>query len=96
MGARTERRQVVRGRLHDLLGLARRRELPAGREEAAQSSPGSRDLERIYAHVPDSRSARILVRRMMLGMYDIRNNRGVGHPECRGRPEHDGRNGSAV
>lgn len=37
------------------------------------------DLEKTYAQVPDSRSARILVPRMMMGLYDIRNNRGVGH-----------------
>jgi hypothetical protein len=32
-----------------------------------------------YQQVPDSHSARILIPRMMLGLYDIRNNRGVGH-----------------
>jgi hypothetical protein len=32
-----------------------------------------------YQHVPNSRSARVLIPRMMLGLYDIRNNRGVGH-----------------
>lgn len=37
------------------------------------------DLEKTYAQVPDSRSARILVPRMLMGLYDIRNNRGVGH-----------------
>lgn len=37
------------------------------------------DLERQYAHVQDSRTARILLPRMMMGLYDIRNNRGVGH-----------------
>ncbi|MGW3769049.1 hypothetical protein [Actinomadura verrucosospora] len=36
-------------------------------------------LEQRYQNVPDSRSARILMPRMMLGLYDIRNNRGVGH-----------------
>lgn len=36
-------------------------------------------LESKYQHVPDSRSPRILIPRMMLGLYDIRNNRGVGH-----------------
>lgn len=36
-------------------------------------------LESKYAQVPDSRTARILVPRMMMGLYDIRNNRGVGH-----------------
>lgn len=37
------------------------------------------DLESKYAHVPNSRSPRILIPRMMIGIYDIRNNRGVGH-----------------
>jgi hypothetical protein len=32
-----------------------------------------------YQQVPESRSARVLIPRMMLGLYDIRNNRGVGH-----------------
>lgn len=32
-----------------------------------------------YQQVPNSRSARILIPRMMMGLYDIRNNRGVGH-----------------
>jgi len=36
-------------------------------------------LEQKYTSVPDSRSARILIPRMMIGLYDIRNNRGVGH-----------------
>jgi hypothetical protein len=36
-------------------------------------------LEKAYQHVPNSRSARILIPRMMIGLYDIRNNRGVGH-----------------
>lgn len=36
-------------------------------------------LEKTYATVKDSRSPRILIPRMMLGLYDIRNNRGVGH-----------------
>lgn len=36
-------------------------------------------LENTYSGVPNSRSPRILIPRMMLGLYDIRNNRGVGH-----------------
>jgi hypothetical protein len=36
-------------------------------------------LEQKYQNVPNSRSPRILIPRMMLGLYDIRNNRGVGH-----------------
>jgi hypothetical protein len=41
-----------------------------------------------YHHVPDSRSARILIPRMMLGLYDIRNNRGVGHAGAEVDPNH--------
>jgi hypothetical protein len=36
-------------------------------------------LEQRFQTVPDSRSPRILIPRMMIGLYDIRNNRGVGH-----------------
>lgn len=32
-----------------------------------------------YQNVANSHSARILIPRMMIGLYDIRNNRGVGH-----------------
>jgi hypothetical protein len=45
-------------------------------------------LEQKYAHVPDSRSARILIPRMMTGLYDIRNNRGVGHAGAEVDPNH--------
>lgn len=45
-------------------------------------------LEQKYAHVPDSRSPRILIPRMMLGLYDIRNNRGVGHAGAEVDPNH--------
>lgn len=41
-----------------------------------------------YAQVPDSHSARILIPRMMLGLYDIRNNRGVGHAGADVDPNH--------
>lgn len=41
-----------------------------------------------YQNVPDSRSARILIPRMMLGLYDIRNNRGVGHAGAEVDPNH--------
>jgi hypothetical protein len=41
-----------------------------------------------YQHVPDSRSARILIPRMMLGLYDIRNNRGIGHAGAEVDPNH--------
>lgn len=41
-----------------------------------------------YQQVPNSRSARILIPRMMLGLYDIRNNRGVGHAGAEVNPNH--------
>ncbi|HEY3545089.1 MAG TPA: hypothetical protein VGK17_03235, partial [Propionicimonas sp.] len=41
-----------------------------------------------YQQVPNSHSARILVPRMMLGLYDIRNNRGVGHAGAEVDPNH--------
>jgi hypothetical protein len=34
---------------------------------------------RKYQQVLNSRSARVLIPRMMIGLYDIRNDRGVGH-----------------
>lgn len=45
-------------------------------------------LEQKYAQVPDSRSPRILIPRMMVGLYDIRNNRGVGHAGADVDPNH--------
>jgi len=41
-----------------------------------------------YQQVPNSRSARILIPRMMMGLYDIRNNRGVGHAGAEVDPNH--------
>jgi hypothetical protein len=41
-----------------------------------------------YQQVPNSRSARILLPRMMIGLYDIRNNRGVGHAGADVDPNH--------
>ena len=46
------------------------------------------EMETKYQQVPDSRSARILIPRMMLGLYDIRNNRGVGHAGADVDPNH--------
>lgn len=45
-------------------------------------------LEKKYQNVPNSRSARILIPRMMIGLYDIRNNRGVGHAGADVDPNH--------
>lgn len=46
------------------------------------------DLERKFPALPHNRSARILIPRMMLGLYDIRNNRGVGHLGGEVNPNH--------
>ena len=46
------------------------------------------DMESAYQQVPNSRTARILIPRMMLGLYDIRNNRGVGHAGAEVNPNH--------
>jgi hypothetical protein len=45
-------------------------------------------LEQKYASVPNSRSPRILIPRVMIGLYDIRNNRGVGHSGADVDPNH--------
>ncbi|WP_248582022.1 hypothetical protein [Nocardioides sp. InS609-2] len=45
-------------------------------------------MEQKYATIPDSRSPRILIPRMMIGLYDIRNNRGVGHAGAEVDPNH--------
>lgn len=37
------------------------------------------ELETKYQHVRDSHPPRVLIPRLMTGLYDIRNNRGVGH-----------------
>lgn len=46
------------------------------------------EMESVYQKVPNSRSARILIPRMMIGLYDIRNNRGVGHAGAEVDPNH--------
>jgi hypothetical protein len=46
------------------------------------------EMETTYQQVPNSRSARILIPRMMIGLYDIRNNRGVGHAGSEVDPNH--------
>ncbi len=45
-------------------------------------------MESTYQQVPDSRTARILIPRMMMGLYDIRNNRGVGLAGAEVDPNH--------
>ena len=46
------------------------------------------DIEKKYQQVPNSRSARVLIPRMMIGLHDIRNNRGVGHAGADIDPNH--------
>jgi hypothetical protein len=46
------------------------------------------ELEQKYQGVPNSHSARILIPRMMIGLYDIRNHRGVGHAGAEVDPNH--------
>lgn len=46
------------------------------------------EMASVYQQVPDSRSARILIPRMMIGLYDVRNNRGVGHAGAEVDPNH--------
>lgn len=52
---------------------------PARAEKPSRFPNKCWDMESTYQQVPNSRSARILIPRMMMGLYDIRNNRGVGH-----------------
>lgn len=61
---------------------------PARAKKPAQFPQTCWGLEQKYAHVPNSRSPRILIPRMMIGLYDIRNNRGVGHAGAEVDPNH--------
>jgi hypothetical protein len=61
---------------------------PARAKKPRQFPQACWELEKKYAHVPDSRSPRILIPRMMIGLYDIRNNRGVGHAGADVDPNH--------
>ena len=61
---------------------------PARAKKPPNFPQGCLALEHKYASVPDSRSPRILIPRMMLGLYDIRNNRGVGHAGADVDPNH--------
>jgi hypothetical protein len=61
---------------------------PARAKKPTQFPQACLALEQKYAHVPDSRSARILIPRVMIGLYDIRNNRGVGHAGAEVDPNH--------
>jgi hypothetical protein len=46
------------------------------------------ELEKQYPKTATNHSARILIPRMMIGLYDIRNNRGVGHAGAEVDPNH--------
>jgi hypothetical protein len=46
------------------------------------------DLEKNYPSAANTRSARVLIPRVMIGLYDIRNNRGVGHAGADVDPNH--------
>jgi hypothetical protein len=61
---------------------------PARAKKPSQFPQTCWGLEQKYQHVPNSRSARILIPRMMIGLYDIRNNRGVGHAGAEVDPNH--------
>jgi hypothetical protein len=52
---------------------------PARAKKPARFPQACLALENKYQSVPDSRSPRVLIPRMMIGLYDIRSNRGVGH-----------------
>lgn len=61
---------------------------PARAKKPSRFPQACWEMERKYAHVANSRSARILIPRMMIGIYDIRNNRGVGHAGAEVDPNH--------
>ena len=61
---------------------------PARAEKPSRFPNKCWDMESTYQQVPDSRTARILIPRMMMGLYDIRNNRGVGHAGAEVDPNH--------
>ncbi len=61
---------------------------PARAEKPSRLPNKCWDMESTYQHVPNSRTARILIPRMMMGLYDIRNNRGVGHAGADVDPNH--------
>lgn len=61
---------------------------PARAEKPSRFPDSCWAMMRDYQHVPDSHSARILIPRMMIGLYDIRNHRGVGHAGSEVNPNH--------
>jgi hypothetical protein len=61
---------------------------PAHAEKPRRFPEACWSMVTTYQQVPNSRSARILIPRMMMGLYDIRNNRGVGHAGAEVDPNH--------
>jgi hypothetical protein len=61
---------------------------PARAKKPGQFPQTCWNLEKKYPHTPDNHSARILIPRMLIGLYDIRNNRGVGHAGAEVNPNH--------
>jgi hypothetical protein len=61
---------------------------PPRAEKPGQFPKTCWEMEKKYQQVPASHSARILIPRMTLGLYDIRNNRGVGHAGAEVNPNH--------
>ncbi len=61
---------------------------PARAEKPSRFPNKCWEMESVYQQVPNSRSARILIPRMMIGLYDVRNNRGVGHAGAEVDPNH--------
>jgi hypothetical protein len=82
---RTERRKALGGRLLDSCGL-RIRHLPEAREEA---EPHGRRLPEAGAGGGGrARSISIQIPRMLIALYEIRNNRNVGHVGSDVDPNH--------
>ena len=61
---------------------------PARAEKPSRFPETCWAMTNTYQKVPNSRSARVLIPRMMIGLYDVRNNRGVGHAGAEVDPNH--------
>lgn len=69
-------------------GWLERGNYPARAEKPSRFPNKCWEMESTFQQVPNSRSARVLIPRMMIGLYDIRNNRGVGHAGAEVDPNH--------
>lgn len=69
-------------------GYLQNKSYPARAHKPTNFLKSCLDLEKNYPSTPENRSARILIPRMMVGLYDIRNNRGVGHAGAEVNPNH--------